>query len=146
MDLWIGLVSLITGAVGGIASVAVAAFTNVGDRIGNYFVERKLAGFKHSLETQIEQLRARLAHLTDRGVRSNELEYGATIAAWESLVAAYLATYNSIIRYSSAPDFTYMPDDEVEEYLKTTDFSAQHQKLLMDQKAADRNRTYVRIK
>jgi hypothetical protein len=100
--------SLLAGAVGGLGSVGVAAFTKIGDRFLEYVVRRreetlkhdmetKLAAFRHGLEEQIEALRARLALVGDRGVRSNELEYKAIIAAWEQFADAYVATRNCVV-------------------------------------------------
>ena len=125
------------------ASIAVAAFTKFGDRLAEYLVHRQVATFKHGLETQIEQLRARLAHLGDRGMRSNELEYAAIIAAWEHFVDAYLATYNCIVAFMSVPDFKRMRDEEVTEYLESTDLSEAQRKQVLA--ASDRNQMYGKV-
>jgi hypothetical protein len=142
-DFWNGVGPLLAGALGGIGSVAVAAFTKFGDRLADYLVSQKIATFKHGLETQIEQLKARLAHFGDRGVRSNELEYAATIASWEHFVDAYIATYQCVISYLSHPDFSRMTDDEVRQYIKTTEFSEAQQEQMLG--ASDRNRMYSKI-
>ena len=103
---------LVGGALGGFGSIGIAAFTKIGNQFLEYSsqatretlkhrLETELETFKHGLEAQIEQLRARLAHLGDRGVRSNELEYKAVIAAWEQFSDAYVATYNYVISYVS---------------------------------------------
>jgi hypothetical protein len=98
-QVWSFIWPLIAGGIAGFGAIAVTAFTGIGERISAYLVDRQLASFKHGLEGQIEQLRARLAHFTDRGVRSNELEYKAIIVAWEHFVVAHMATYNCVIRF-----------------------------------------------
>ena len=115
---------LFGGVVGGVGSVAVTAFTNIGDRFLQYLVKRReetfkhgleteLEAFKHGLEAQIEQLRAKLAHLGDRGIRSNELEYKAIIIAWEQFADAYVATHNCVVSFISHPDFKQMSSTSI---------------------------------
>jgi hypothetical protein len=135
--------SLIGGGLSGIGTLAVASFTRLGDRFSEYLVSRQVAAFRHGLETQIEQLKARLAHVGDRGTRSNELEYKAIIAAWEQFVDAYLATHNCIIRYYEHPDFTLMDDTKIRQYLQTRDFSEVQQDQVCG--AQDKNRIFRKI-
>ena len=139
---WNLLWTLIAGGVGGVGSVAIAAFTKLGDRLSEYLVSRQIESFKHGLETQIEQLRARLAHITDRGMRSNELEYKAIIAAWESFVDAYIATHNCVISFIRHPNFERMTDDELARYLKNTEFSDEQQQQILS--ADNKTKMYVK--
>jgi hypothetical protein len=138
-----GVWPALAGVLGGIGTIAVVAFTKLGDRVSEYLVSRQVEAFKHGLETQIEQLRARLAHITDRGARSNELEYAAVVAAWENFVDAYIATHNCIVSFISHPDFARMSDDDVVRYLKTTDFSDIQQKQVLE--ASDKNKMYSKV-
>ena len=142
---------LVGGALGGFGSIAVAAFTKLGDRFLEYLVKRReetlkhrleteLETFKHGLETQIEELRARLARLGDRGVRSNELEYKAIITAWEQFADAYVATYNCVVSLVNHPDLTRMSDSEVQKYVKSTELSEIQQEQVLN--ADNRNNMY----
>ena len=82
-----------------------------------YDQDRKLADVKHIYEKSVEELRAELSHLTDRGKLSNEREYQALIAAWESFVAAYVATFKCLGGYSEHPALDLMTEIELNEYL-----------------------------
>jgi hypothetical protein len=139
-SLSIAIWPLVGGALAGLGSIAVVAFTKVGDRLLEYLIKRReetfkhrleteLEAFKHHLDTQIEQLRARLAHLGDRGVRSNELEY--------------VATYNCVVSVVSHPDLTQMSDDEVQRYLANTELSKIQQEQVLN--ADSRNSMYSKI-
>jgi hypothetical protein len=125
-----------------------------GEKLIGHFFDRRLEAFKnaqtrdlellkHEHNQQIEQLRSEIGHLADRGKHSNEREYTALSAIWEKFVDLYYATSQCVIAFVQYPDFVRMSDDEIKEFLDTTDFSK-------DQKAAvltsqDRGRSFSHI-
>src|SRR6185312_13827822 len=111
-------------------------------RLIDSVLSRRAVVFKHSLDTEIEQLKARLAHLGDRGVRSNQLEYAAIIAAWESFVDSNIATNQCAVAMISHADLSRMSDDEATMYLQSTEFSELQRQEIMT--ASDRNRAFVK--
>ena len=72
--------------------------------------ELALANLKHEQDAQIEDLRAMIAHLTDRGKHSNEREYAALSAIWEEFVDLYYATDQCIVGAMQYPDLTRMSE------------------------------------
>jgi hypothetical protein len=111
--------------------------TKLGEKFLNHHLERKLVTLRHDQNRQIEELRAKLAHLGDRGVRSNEKEFQAIAAAWEHFVDAYAATMLCAIAYSRHPDLRKLSDDETTRYLESSDLSEQQRARVMA--ASDRN-------
>lgn len=105
--------------------------------------DRKLADVKHVYERNVEELRADLSHFTDRGKHSNEREYQALIAAWESFVAAYYATLACVGRFSTHPDLNRMDDGELDEYLESCNIEPAGKRFI--KKAADRNAALGRV-
>lgn len=92
-------------------------------RLVDHLLEKKLASFKDAQNREIERLRSELRHLEDRGVRSNEREYEALIQAWGSFIDAYYATYSAIGGLKSRPNLDTMMDEEVDEWLETSEIS-----------------------
>ena len=92
-------------------------------RLVDHLLEKKLASFKDAQNREIERLRSELRHLEDRGVRSNEREYEALVQAWGSFIDAYYATYSAIGGLRSRPNLDTMTDEEVDEWLETSEVS-----------------------
>ena len=98
---------------------------------------------KHVYERNVEELRAHLSHFTDRGKHSNEKEYQALIAAWESYVAAYNATCAIGGIWSRHPDLNQMGEDELDEYLEGSDIDPSGRRLI--KKAEDKKAALDRV-
>lgn len=90
-------------SVGG--SVFMVAFTKLGERVVGHAFDEKLETFKHGLEARIEGLRAKLAVIGDRGLRSNEREFAAAIEAWEKFVEAHLLTVRVSRGFTETAEF-----------------------------------------
>ena len=95
-----------TLASSGVAILAFVAIksTAFGERFLNHHLERRIADLKHTHEEKIEQIRADLAHLQDRGRRANELEFDAASKLWHAFVDAYQKTQQAIVDYMQFPD------------------------------------------
>lgn len=76
--------------------------------VGHYF-DRHLDKLRHAQTAEIERFRAELAHLSDRGRRSNEREYEALITTWEAFVEAFFETTTFVVGFSSKPDLKTWP-------------------------------------
>jgi hypothetical protein len=66
--------------------------TKLGEKLLSHHLERRLFALRHDQNEKIEELKAQLAHLSDRGQRSNQREFDAISAVWDKFVEAYLAT------------------------------------------------------
>jgi hypothetical protein len=99
-------------------------------------VERRnateLERLKGEQNRQIEELRAKLAHISDRGIRSNEKEFQAVTAAWEQIVDAYATTMRCAIAFTQVPDLRRLSDVETRRYLETCDLSDQQREKIME--------------
>jgi len=115
----------------------------LGEKFLGHFLDRKLENFKHHQEAEIEALKTKLGRIGDRGVRSNEREYAAVVAAWEAFVDAYIATNQCVMRFISHPDFSRMGEVDLTDYLETTELSGPQKKQLMQ--ASDKNNMYAKI-
>jgi hypothetical protein len=137
------LYTLVVAGLGSVATFLTLVFTRLGDRLFDHALHRNLETFKHGLEEKIEALRARLARLSDRSVRSNEREYVAIVAAWESYVESYLKANNCIARFDQFSDLNKKTETELDEWINNADLSADFGKELRG--AKDRNAAYSRF-
>jgi hypothetical protein len=138
----IGIVDLIFGAVGGIGAVLIAVSTGWGRRFVDHQFDKRIEKVKSGLEADIERLKAKLAHLGDRGIRSNEREYAAIIASWVAFVEAYLATNRCVARLDEFADLSKKGDDEFDEWAENIRLPADIAASVKTSK--DRNRAYGR--
>jgi hypothetical protein len=93
--------------------------TNMGRRMIGHYFDTKIAEVKLEHSKDLGRLQSELDHLKDRGVRSNEKEYQAIDAVWESFVEAFYATTDCVVRFTSYPDLNKMDDDELIEFLES---------------------------
>lgn len=134
---------LFSGALAAILLVIGIAPTKIGDLLVGHLLQRRLSALKLSQDEKIEELKARLAHLGDRGSRANEREYCSIVAAWEKFIDSYIATNVCITRFRSIPDLSRMSDRDLDLFLGTTEFS-EAQKIQI-RESDDRNRMYGKI-
>ena len=66
-------------AAGFILALFGLAPAGVGERVLGHYLDQRLASVRHEQNEKIEELKAQLAHLSDRGVRSSEREYLALV-------------------------------------------------------------------
>jgi hypothetical protein len=141
--LLIGILNLLLGAAGAIGGLALTMFTKFGEKIIGYAFDKRIEKYKSDLERQVEHLRAKLSHLSDRGTRSNEFEYDAITSAWERYIRAHQATLQCVARISEHPDFNLQTAEQLEDYLKTTDFSDGQKKQMRE--AQNKNDMFSKI-
>jgi hypothetical protein len=134
---------LVSGAIGAGGALLLAALTKVGDRLIGLKFDERIEAYKSQLNRQIEELKARLGHISDRGMRSNQLEYEALTLAWEKFIAAHVATQQSVVRWIEHADLDRMTNDELENYLSLTDYSEQNKKQLRETR--EKNNYVVRL-
>jgi hypothetical protein len=147
MEIHIGqiLAFLSQAAVGAIFVLGFIGLApaKLGDRIFGHYLERRLAALRHDQSRQIEKLRAELALVGDRGIRSNEKEFQAITAAWEHFLDAYGATMECAIAFRRYPDFRKLSEMEVKQYLESTEITDRQREAVMT--AADKNATFSRL-
>lgn len=130
--LLIAVLELLVGAVGGAAGFIGAMFTKFGERFIEQRFDKQLEEHRSGLQRQIEQLKTRLAHFSDRSSRSNQFEYDAITSAWTHYVKAHQATLACIIRFSEHPDFDCMTNEQLDDYLSTTELSDPQKKQVKE--------------
>lgn len=106
--------------------------------------DTKLENEKHRLNKEIERLKSDLSHISDRGVRSNEREYAAVIAAWECFVDAFVRVKAGIVSFSQSPNFENLDDEWAQATLDATELTALQKKSVMHAKGKDREEAYHR--
>jgi hypothetical protein len=137
---WLGQV-LISG-IGAILGVIALLFSSIGGKLLDFFFNQRIEKVRSKLEGEIEELKTRLAVLGDRGVRSNEREYNAIVAAWEVYVEAHNATLSCVARFDNVPDLRRMDEQEFREWAQTMDIGPKDIQTIWD--ARDRNQMYGR--
>ncbi len=134
-------IAQVTAAFGGSFLAFIGATSSkFGERFLGHHFDRKLADLKHDQNAQIEALRAELAHLSDRGRRSNEREFDAISAVWEKFVDAYLATTNCAIDFHQHPDLVRLSTDNLLDFLDETPLTDAQKKTIIE--ATDKNDRY----
>jgi hypothetical protein len=141
--LLIAILNLLVGAAGAIGGLALTMFTKFGERLVAYRFDQRLERYKSELEREVENLRAQLSHLSDRGARSNEFEYNAITSAWESYTKAHQATLQCVVLPSEHPNFDQLPAEQLDDYLKTTSFSEAQRKQMRE--VHNKNEMYSKI-
>jgi Fe-S-cluster formation regulator IscX/YfhJ len=93
--------------------------TGMAQKILNHYFDAKIAEVKHEHSKDLEHLQSALDHLNDRGARSNEKEYQAIAAVWESFVEAFYATSDCVVQFMAYPDLNNFDEDELTEFLES---------------------------
>jgi hypothetical protein len=78
--------------------------TRLGERLISFQFDKKLNDLRNDQNRQIEELREKLGHIADRGKRSNEREFIALTAVWESYVTAHQSTAVCAVQFLRFPD------------------------------------------
>jgi hypothetical protein len=102
-----------------------------------------LEAVKHIKNAEIENLRAAISHLSDRGKHSNQREFDALSSIWEKYVELHYATNVAAASFIRYPDLNKFSSEELEEFLKITDFSDRQKNMMREIK--DKNRGYTSI-
>jgi len=76
--------------------------TKLGEAVFKYRFDKAVEAFRAEQGQALEKLRAQLAHLGDRGKRSNEMEFVAVQQVWDKVVEAFMATGASVSSLISA--------------------------------------------
>lgn len=142
IDLW-SIVQFVAQAALASGAALLLVSTKVGEKLFSHHLERKLARFKHDHDEAIEELRAELSHLSDRGKHSNQREFDALSAIWDKFIDAFLSTNSAVVRYMEFPDLNKMTAEEVASFLNSTDFSEAQKDQVSA--AADKNKLYSRV-
>jgi hypothetical protein len=117
------------------AASVLAILRYFGDKIFGHVLDRRLekekerhelalTNLKHEQDRQIEDLRAKIVHLTDRGKHSNEREYSALSTIWEKYVDLYYATRVCVVAPMHYPTLNSMSETDVAQFIDTTELSA----------------------
>lgn len=139
--LWI----LQTAATAGTAAVGFLVLlpTKWGEKALSFYFDQKLSELRDRQNQEIEQVKEQLNHLSDRGKRSNEMEFGAIKSVWEKFVEAYLSTVTCAIAAIEHPDFTRMSNEEKEAFISGSNLAENDKDRL--RAADDQNKEYVAI-
>lgn len=125
---WPYVASSLTGFLGLLAVLQTPFGSKIFDFTFKHYFDRKISSIKHEQDKRlsdikyhydrdIENLRASLSYLSDRGKHSNEKEYQALILCWESFVAAYFSTLASVARFTRHPDLNRMDESDLDEFI-----------------------------
>jgi hypothetical protein len=103
--LWIEIYPWIISAIGGFVGAALLLPTKLGEALIQFRTNKLLEGFKSEQSRELERLKEQLNHLSDRGRRSNEMEFAAIEGLWRAFVKAWLSTNTCIGSMMVIPRF-----------------------------------------
>jgi len=135
---WLVQIAISAGVILAFFGLAPA---KLGERLFGHYLDQRLASVRHEQNAKIEELKAQLSHLSDRGVRSNEREYNALTAVWDKFVEAHLSTQTCIASLIEHPDLHRLSDEEINAFLSSTDLSDRQRQSVIS--ATDKNQVYV---
>lgn len=141
--MWEDLYPWFVGAIGGFIGSAVLLPTKLGDALIQYRTGKALEDFKSSQARSLEDVKERLAHLGDRGKRSNEMEFQAIETVWKAFVKAWLSTNTCIGMMISIPNFSSMSDEEIKLFGDGSGLEKDDVDALL--KADDKQKKYISI-
>lgn len=141
--MWDAIQPWLVSAIGGCFGALFLLPTKLGEAVLKFRFDKLLEAAKTDSNRDIEQLREKLSHLSDRGKRSNELEFAAVQTVWDKLMEAYLSVGAAVYSFIEFPDLSGLKDEELRSYLATVDFTDQQIKQVTD--ATDRKDAYVKV-
>lgn len=141
MPLWMQVIGI--SIAGNFLAGVIAVALKLPEKVIDAAVAKRAGAIKHEYDAKLEGLKDRLALLSDRGKRSNELEYQAVRAAWEAVVDAYVTTMNTIVSMTPVLDLNSMTDEDAKEALGWANLKPSEIKHIMD--GRDRDRAYTRL-
>lgn len=142
-DFLTAILPWITAALGGFIGAALLLPTKLGEAVINYRIGKALETYKAENSLQLERLKERLNHLSDRGRRSNELEFTSIELVWKAFVKAWLSTNTCVGGMTTIPNFSGMSEDEVKSFAFSSGLNETDQKTLLQ--SSDREREYLTI-
>jgi hypothetical protein len=141
--MWPDLYPWVVGALGGFIGAALLIPTKLGEALIQFRTSKALEAFKAQQAHELEGIKERLAHLGDRGKRSNEMEFQAIETVWKAFVRAWLSTNTCCGELITSPDFSRMDGDEVRSFAAGSGLSKGEQERLVE--APDKMKEYAAI-
>lgn len=128
---------------GGSVAIAYLAFQKFGEKwIKNKF-DKNLEAYKHQQNLEIQRLRVKIDSMLSRVLKIQEKEFEVLPEAWSKLDKVYIMTTGFVSPIQRSPDFDFMNDKELEEFLSKTDFwESQKNKI---RNSSDKSETYSQI-
>jgi hypothetical protein len=102
-----------------------------------------LEAVRHGQNAEIENLRAAIAHLTDRGKHSNEREYAALSTIWEQYVELHYATTVVVTGFIQIDPLNTFTSDELEDFMTMKELLERQKKNIRE--VEDKETAYMRI-
>ena len=141
-ELYPWTIAAIGGAIGSTLTALLLLIPKFGEMFFKARFDRALETYKADQNRDIEALRERVNHISDRGRRSNENEFNALRSIWEKFIEAYYSTYGAVINFIQFPPLNTMVDDRIAEFLISDDFDASTVRDILA--AKDREQSFSR--
>lgn len=141
--LWDALQPWVVSAAGGFLGALFLLPTQLGQALIKFRFDKMIEAAKAESSRDVERLREQLAHLSDRGKRSNELEFAAVQAVWEKVVEAGLSASTAAYSFLEFPDLRSLDHEELRSYLELSGFS--QEQIIQVGQADDRNDAFTKV-
>lgn len=142
---WPTLFTGILAAGGGGAAIAFAMFRFLGSKWIDARFADQLERSRQDHATATEHLKFQFANVLDRSQKLNQREFETLPDVWLKADEAFVATLYLVDPLRSHPDFSYVGDIELEEWIADVDIPAPHKRLIMDAPQQERNSIYTKV-
>jgi hypothetical protein len=139
MDIWKFLGQLIAFG-GGAAAIAYVVFIFLGRSFVESWFSKRMEAYKNAQAQELEEFKYKINALLNRVTKIHEKEFEVLPKAWELLQNALGQVGHMASPLQSYPDFTWMSDIEIQEFLETTKLRKHEHKDLVA--APDKNKFY----
>lgn len=129
--------------VAGIVGLALALFKWLGEKWVDSRFEKELERYKNEQQQELERLKHKINSLLDRTVRLHTKEYEVLPELWGRLIDAYMASAGYLAHFQSYPDVGRMRDDELDDLLSRSPFTAVQKQDIKD--SGKRQNAYIEL-
>ena len=130
---------------GGSATVAFLIFQALGKGWLNAKFSERLEAFKHEQAKELQALRVEVESLLSGALKIQEREFTVLPEAWLKLNDAYSTTSWLVSPLQQYPDISQMEDDELEEFLSSSELLKTQQNKVIYSVRLERNKIYQEI-
>lgn len=128
---------------GGSAAIAFLFFRFLGKNwIEQKFAER-LEAYKHAQIKELEEVKFQINSLFSQVTKLHEKEFDVLPNIWAKVNIAHAALIRCTLRYSEHPDFDKISNEELEGYLKGSEFSESEKNMM--RQSSGKNQIFSKI-
>ncbi len=143
MELIFSFIGQIVVFSGGAVVIAFLFFRFLGSQwIENKFA-KNLEEYRGAQARELEEVKSKISLLLSRTLKLHDKEYEVLPEVWSRVNDAHISLQRCLMSFREVPDFKKMPDDDFQNFLKSSNFSEGQKDRLS--RSQDRNQCYTEI-